>query len=144
MANTTGDTLLFFSKIKFEYAPSKSLQCGVLINQSLSSIPSARIFHQILSEETKMTQIPPLLKKKLDFVDPRRGHVFSDPLWPRFVLFLTKDIIIFLEIGKKCKISNNGLPDLQLALCGIKMNSEVFEVCQKNNLLPTVKLRPLN
>jgi hypothetical protein len=63
-----------------------------------------------------MTQIPPLLKKKLDFVDPRRGHVFSDPLWPRFVLFLTKDIIIFLEIGKKCKISNNCLPDLQLAL----------------------------
>ena len=35
------------------------------------------------------------------------------------------------------------LPDLQLAHYGIKMNLEVPDICQKDNLLTTVKFRPL-
>jgi len=44
----------------------------------------------------------------------------------------------------KCKISFGGLSDLQFALCSIKMNSEILEVSQKNNLLFTIKFRLLN
>jgi len=45
---------------------------------------------------------------------------------------------------EKCKIRPCSLPDLQLAHCNIKMNSKVFEVCQKNNSLSTIKFSPLN
>jgi hypothetical protein len=44
-------------------------------------------------------------------------------------------------LGKKCKISQCDLPDLQLVFYGIKMNLQVLEVFQKNNLLPTIKFR---
>jgi hypothetical protein len=45
--------------------------------------------------------------------------------------------------GGECKISQCDLPDLELALYDIKINSKVIETCQKNYLLPTIKLRPL-
>jgi len=45
---------------------------------------------------------------------------------------------------EKCKISLGGLSDLQFELCGIKINLEVYEVSQNNNLLYTVKFRQLN
>ena len=44
---------------------------------------------------------------------------------------------------KKCKISFYGLLDLQIALCIIKMNSKDPVIYQKNNLVITVKFRPL-
>lgn len=34
-----------------------------------------------------------------------------------------------LNKWEKCKISPCGLPDLQIAPCGFKMNLEVLEVC---------------
>jgi hypothetical protein len=40
---------------------------------------------------------------------------------------------------EKYKITPYGLPDLQLAHFGTKMHLEVLEVCQKNNLLLTIK-----
>ena len=40
-----------------------------------------------------------------------------------------------LILEKKCKISSRGLPDLQLTPCDIEINSKVFDVCQKNNLV---------
>jgi hypothetical protein len=51
---------------------------------------------------------------------------------------------ILLKHRKKCKISPRGLPDLHFALCGIKMNLDVPNICEKNNLLLTIKFRPLN
>jgi hypothetical protein len=48
---------------------------------------------------------------------------------------------------KNCKITHYSLPDLQLALSGIKMNSKIYDICQKKkkkNLLPIVKFCPLN
>lgn len=48
---------------------------------------------------------------------------------------------IFLK-GKNCKSIH--LPGLQIAQYGIKMNSDITEICQNNNLLLTIKLRPLN
>jgi hypothetical protein len=46
---------------------------------------------------------------------------------------------------KKSKISPCGLANLQLASCGIKMNSKVTKVCKKynNNLVHIVKFHPL-
>ena len=40
-------------------------------------------------------------------------------------------------------MSRCGLLDLRFVYCGIKMNSNVLEVCQKNNLLFSVKFRLL-
>jgi hypothetical protein len=45
----------------------------------------------------------------------------------------------FAFVGKIAKWDCN-LPNLQLAHCGIKMNIEIPKVCQKNNLLRTIKL----
>jgi hypothetical protein len=39
-------------------------------------------------------------------------------------------------LEKNAKTSPCGLPDLQLASCSIKINSEVFGVCQKKKSLP--------
>jgi hypothetical protein len=46
---------------------------------------------------------------------------------------------------KRSKISPCGLANLQLASCGIKMNSKVTKVCKKynNNLVHIVKFHPL-
>jgi hypothetical protein len=38
-------------------------------------------------------------------------------------------------LREKCKISPCGLLDLQLTHCGIKMNSKVPDICQKNNIV---------
>jgi hypothetical protein len=46
---------------------------------------------------------------------------------------------VTLSKKKKCKINSCGLPDLQLTLSGIKMNSEVPVVCQKYKSLSSVK-----
>jgi hypothetical protein len=42
---------------------------------------------------------------------------------------------------EKYKISLCGWPNLQIASCNIKNNSDVFRVGQNNNLVHTVKLR---
>jgi hypothetical protein len=44
---------------------------------------------------------------------------------------------------EKYKINSCGLSDLQIAPYGIKIKSEVPQVCQKNNLLSTVIFRVL-
>jgi hypothetical protein len=41
--------------------------------------------------------------------------------------------------GKKCKINPYDLPDLQLTPHGFKMNSNVLDVCQKDNIVLIVK-----
>ena len=61
------------------------------------------------------------------------GHMILVPCSQSF-------FIIFRE---KCKISPCGLLDLQLIPCGIKVNSKFLNVCQNNNLTPTVKFRLL-
>jgi len=45
-----------------------------------------------------------------------------------------------IKIREKYKIISYDLSNLQLASCGIKINSEVPEVFQKNNLLSTAKI----
>jgi hypothetical protein len=53
------------------------------------------------------------------------------------IFYWTNEFFAF--VGKIAKWDCN-LPNLQLAHCGIKMNLEIPKVCQKNNLLRTIKL----
>jgi hypothetical protein len=62
-------------------------------------------------------------------------------VWSIMIRSIIKMLNIYYlkNLRDKCKISFCSWLKLQIASCGIKMNSKILVVCQKNNLLSRVK-----